>query len=205
MSYKKWPDWDCPQCGYSNFGSRSECNDCGCFRSKAFKNDSKKKEKENKKKGDWTCSCGELNFASRSECRKCQKIKACFVTGITIIENAPSLVPSTDVKPGDWLCPKCSINNFGTRVVCFKCSAPRNVGPQSEQQTNSTPTTTPVQPTPLDEKDECVVCFERQKDTVITVCGHLGYCGVCALTLKNCPICRKQYDPKKDLLKVYKI
>lgn len=195
MNHKKWPDWNCPECSYYNFGSRSECSECGCFRSKAFNNDNN----NSKKKGDWTCNCGELNFASRTECRKCKKIKSCFVTGIKVVseKEADPLVPSIEVKPGDWLCPKCSINNFGSRVVCFKCSTPRVV----EQQKNSAQIN--EKSAPIDEKDECVVCLERKKDTVITVCGHLGYCNACALNMKSCPICRATYNPQKDLLKVF--
>ena len=26
-----------------------------------------------------------------------------------------------DSKPGDWVCPKCGVNNFASRSACFKC------------------------------------------------------------------------------------
>src|SRR3989442_277076 len=65
---RKHADWDCPQCGYDNFGSNDKCNKCGCYRSKAIKTQQAQQEM---KKGDWRCTCGELVFASRNNCRRC--------------------------------------------------------------------------------------------------------------------------------------
>ncbi|GMH99853.1 hypothetical protein TrST_g9149 [Triparma strigata] len=30
-----------------------------------------------------------------------------------------------NVRPGDWTCPACQINNFASRIQCFKCSTPK--------------------------------------------------------------------------------
>ena len=32
-----------------------------------------------------------------------------------------------NVRPGDWTCPACQINNFASRIQCFKCSTPKPV------------------------------------------------------------------------------
>ena len=33
-----------------------------------------------------------------------------------------------NVRPGDWACPACQINNFASRIQCFKCSTPKPGG-----------------------------------------------------------------------------
>jgi hypothetical protein len=30
-----------------------------------------------------------------------------------------------EVKPGDWTCDQCRVNNFARRDACFRCGAPR--------------------------------------------------------------------------------
>ena len=30
-----------------------------------------------------------------------------------------------NVKPGDWTCAECEVNNFASRDVCFKCNVPK--------------------------------------------------------------------------------
>lgn len=128
------------------------------------------------KKGDWNCECGELNFASRNACRKCGKNK------IGIFNN--SLI---EKKPGDWDC-SCATVNFGSRTVCFKCG-------KDKLQTDAK----------VPERETCIICMEREIDTVLTPCGHLGYCGLCAFNMTNCPVCRQLYNPDTDLLKVFKV
>ena len=104
MKKTYYPDWTCPECKFDNFGSRSECKQCGCFRSKASSN---KLVNSGTKVGDWNCDCGELNFASRTACRKCNK-------------NKNKLVNS-GAKVGDWNC-DCGELNFASRKACRKCN-----------------------------------------------------------------------------------
>merc|ERR1719499_153576 len=33
-----------------------------------------------------------------------------------------------DIRPGDWECPECGANVFGSKSECFKCGAPKNSG-----------------------------------------------------------------------------
>lgn len=169
-------DWKCPECGYDNFASRDACGKCKCWRSKAFKN-----QPIEKKRGDWNCPCGELNFASRTECRKCGKGKQ----SSSNTQNPSKTVPVA--KPGDWYC-ACGTMNFGSRNACYGCGNPK------ETQNNQS-----------NETETCIICMERKKDTVITKCGHLGYCNLCALNMNKCPICRVNYNPDTDLLKVFQV
>jgi serine/threonine protein kinase len=39
-------------------------------------------------------------------------------------------------RPGDWVCPKCGINNYAKRVNCFKCHNPRLL-PESDARPRS--------------------------------------------------------------------
>jgi len=43
-----------------------------------------------------------------------------------------------------------------------------------------------------DEK-MCIICTERQGDTVLVPCGHF-FCSVCSRTVDQCPNCRKQIE-----------
>ena len=38
--------------------------------------------------------------------------------------------------------------------------------------------------------NECVVCMDRPRNTVLTPCGHLACCHACATRLSRCPVCR---------------
>ena len=39
-------------------------------------------------------------------------------------------------RPGDWVCDKCRILNFGGKAICFKCKAPN---PKPSNPGKSTP------------------------------------------------------------------
>lgn len=41
------------------------------------------------------------------------------------------------------------------------------------------------------EEMQCVVCLEREKNTLFLPCKHVNSCNVCATKLTNCPICRE--------------
>lgn len=50
---------------------------------------------------------------------------------------------------------------------------------------------------------ECVICMDKPRAMVISVCGHLSMCDVCAFTQNKCPICRTPYNPDTQLIKVF--
>ncbi|GMI59088.1 hypothetical protein ScalyP_jg6131 [Parmales sp. scaly parma] len=41
-----------------------------------------------------------------------------------------------NVRPGDWACPSCQVNNFASRINCFKCNTPKGAeaGAPMDQQ-----------------------------------------------------------------------
>ena len=49
----------------------------------------------------------------------------------------------------------------------------------------------------LEDTIICPICMERQKNRVFQ-CGH-ATCGICAESLRNCPICRKIIKQKINL------
>lgn len=67
-------DWDCPDCGISNFASRQACFKCSAARPEGAGGGARAPRP--RREGDWDCpSCGISNFASRTECFKCQTPK----------------------------------------------------------------------------------------------------------------------------------
>jgi hypothetical protein len=55
------------------------------------------------------------------------------------------------------------------------------------------------------EEGQCVICTDRQVDSVFYQCGHMCACYMCSLSLKdqshNCPVCRA---PIRDIVRVFK-
>ena len=45
-------------------------------------------------------------------------------------------------------------------------------------------------------KIECKICFDYEANIIFSPCGHISTCGICALRLHKCPICRKDVDDK---------
>ena len=78
--------------------------------------------------------------------------------------------------------------------------APAGVRDASGRRANFAPVNQPVppmggmQPGPggLEPGMECVVCFERPKDTILQPCNHICVCSYCAQRLAPpiCPVCR---------------
>ena len=52
---------------------------------------------------------------------------------------------------------------------------------------------------PIEEshtKIECKVCFQNEANMVIIPCGHVVTCGICAVQLEKCPICRQNISDR---------
>ena len=60
------------------------------------------------------------------------------------------------------------------------------------------------QPTPPIASGQCIICLQRQIDSVIYRCGHMCVCITCGLELKGqnlkCPVCRA---PITDIIRAY--
>ena len=89
--------WICDQCNNFNYNTRSKCNRCGIPKSPK-KTAKLKKKLENKRKA-------ELKNNPVNDNTKRKRIKE---------------------REGDWICPKCSNLNFSFRIVCNRCSFPKN-------------------------------------------------------------------------------
>ncbi|GMI27850.1 hypothetical protein TeGR_g11896 [Tetraparma gracilis] len=147
-------DWLCPGCNFHNFASRVQCFKCyapvpmdapigfnptngpggfmpGYGQQPGFGYGGA--PPPNVRPGDWSCpQCNMNNFASRTECFKCNTPKdpnAPTVPGDAFPQQAHGggNFGNDQVRDGDWSCPACNINNFASRVACFKCSAPKPV------------------------------------------------------------------------------
>lgn len=83
---RKDGDWDCPDCGFMNFASRSSCFKCGDNNNAGYAGrgrgrgpiepyDASGRENRDGRElrdGDWRCpDCGFNNFASRTVCKRC--------------------------------------------------------------------------------------------------------------------------------------
>lgn len=86
--------------------------------------------RSNVKPGDWDCpSCQFSNFASRTACFKCRTPKDgdSFGSGGRMGGGGGG-GGIRDMRPGDWVCPKCQFHNFSSRGMCYKCNSPREGG-----------------------------------------------------------------------------
>jgi C3HC4-type zinc finger (RING finger) protein len=56
------------------------------------------------------------------------------------------------------------------------------------------------------DSKQCVICFDRERSRLISVCGHYCMCEVCSLTVlksnPKCPICRSPFE-ESNLIKVH--
>ncbi|KAI7903030.1 P-loop containing nucleoside triphosphate hydrolase protein [Cokeromyces recurvatus] len=113
-------DWDCPDCGISNFASRYECFKCGTAKPEGAGGEfgGERRAPRPKRDGDWDCpDCGISNFASRYECFKCGTAKPEGAGG----EFGGERRAPRPRRDGDWDCPSCSAVNYASRTECFKC------------------------------------------------------------------------------------
>jgi hypothetical protein len=47
-----------------------------------------------------------------------------------------------------------------------------------------------VPPVSTAEIENCVLCLNESRDTLLHPCRHFGLCGACATQVANCPVCR---------------
>jgi hypothetical protein len=70
----------------------------------------------------------------------------------------------------------------------------------------ASPKAAPAAPASNDDDDDaedndCVVCEERRVEMAFSPCGHFVSCAQCAVSLKECPMCRNAI---RDKVKIYK-
>lgn len=104
------------------------------------------------------------------------------------VANVPDTLPTlTDKQDSVWKCDKCGNDNDMLQQSCVKC-----FGPAPAKMSAPLPTALSI--VPAKPADECVICFDGPKDTLLAPCGHVCCCISCANTLleanENCPVCR---------------
>ena len=95
---RKTGDWDCPECGFMNFASRSECFKCGAGGGGG--------ERGGENRGSFGARRAPPRFDARGR------------------ENRDG----ADLRPGDWRCPSCDFANFASRTECKRCGEPGGNG-----------------------------------------------------------------------------
>lgn len=87
-------------------------------------------------------------------------------------------------------------STFSEASPVYSKQPPRQGSSNKIKQTQ--PRTRTANPLPQDDQtdDNCIVCMELKKDSVLIPCGHLGICFKCANrckeTSKTCPVCREK-------------
>jgi hypothetical protein len=197
----------CQYCSTFNLNTNIACSKC--YRVL------RKEEPEFKPTDYWTCSCSTLNLKYRNDCTSCGKLR---FNGATDTINSQKSDPTTSYiwdmlsaalteynnsKPNTSNNNSNSVNNNNSNSVNNNNSnSANNNKNNNSNNTNSTITTNPPQNNDNEDNNVCIVCLDKPKQYAIIKCGHLCYCDTCGLTIKSCPICRKEYDPKNDLLKI---
>lgn len=142
---------------------------------------------------DWWCStCKFKIFGSKNVCRKCGSTRPGLAVAPVPAQVQHVLVERTVrvasglVKPGDWECGACHVNNFASRAACFKCKRAKPVAPVAQDGTIAAGGDAVV----TQATRECVVCADKQPEVVYLPCQHMSCCKACSDRLEACPICR---------------
>ncbi len=142
-------DWVCPKCKNHNFANKKVCNRTGCEEPKprggGRGRDSRGRKGfsgSNMKSGDWNCpKCKNHNFANKKVCNRtgCEEPKprgggrgrdsrghkSDKIRGFS----------DSNMKPGDWNCPKCKNHNFAKREICNRCDTRKPVEGKGSRKT----------------------------------------------------------------------
>ena len=120
MSKKHWdPDWVCPLCVKTIYGSKSSCGKC---------------KTPKLKKGDWVCSCRTFNFSDKTACIACQLPKPAFCvcedpsfskgsrSGYSYHKGKSCRHCRGEENKDYWIC-RCLKQRGQTQSECGKCEA----------------------------------------------------------------------------------
>jgi predicted nucleic-acid-binding Zn-ribbon protein/rRNA processing protein Gar1 len=152
-------DWSCPKCKNHNYANKKVCNRNGCeepkprggggrgrdsrgYRSNnsgGFKGD----RGSSMKPGDWSCpKCKNHNFANKKVCNRtgCEEPKPRGGGGRGrdsrgYRSNNSGGFNDSNMKPGDWNCPKCKNHNYAKRTVCNRCDTRKPVEGKGSRKT----------------------------------------------------------------------
>jgi predicted nucleic-acid-binding Zn-ribbon protein/rRNA processing protein Gar1 len=141
-------DWSCPKCKNHNYANKKVCNRTGCEEpkprggggrggdSRGYRsNNSGGFNNSNMKPGDWSCpKCKNHNFSNKKVCNRtgCEEPKPRGGGGRGgdsrgYRSNNSGGFNDSEMKPGDWNCPKCKNHNYAKRTVCNRCDTRKPV------------------------------------------------------------------------------
>ena len=97
-------------------------------RNSNFTKNNFRNEKKNLNDNDWICSkCSNDNFGWRESCNKCSAPKDGRGRSDSPRRGRDSgRSERRNLSDNDWICSKCSNDNFSWRESCNKCSAPKD-------------------------------------------------------------------------------
>ena len=141
-------DWSCPKCKNHNFSNKKVCNRTGCEEPKPRGGGGRGRDSRgyqssnsggfnnsNMKPGDWSCpKCKNHNFSNKKVCNRtgCEEPKPRGGGGRGRDSRGYQSSNSggfndSNMKPGDWNCPKCKNHNYAKRTVCNRCDTRKPV------------------------------------------------------------------------------
>eukprot|EP00434_Breviolum_minutum_P001210 symbB.v1.2.001058.t2/scaffold33.1/size517934/10 len=136
-------DWNCKACGDLQFARNTKCRRCGAPKPSQEELDAAPPAQVKMapngrpmRPGDWLCpNCGDHNFARNPQCRKCGTPKPVTVdmlggagAGDVGGKGHARSPHGSDLRPGDWICPKCHDHVFARNEHCRRCGQSRPTG-----------------------------------------------------------------------------
>ena len=149
-------DWSCPKCKNHNYANKKVCNRTGCEEpkprggggrggnSRGYRsNNSGGFNNSNMKPGDWSCpKCKNHNFSNKKVCNRtgCEEPKPRGGGGRGgnsrgYQSNNSDGFNNSNMKPGDWNCPKCKNHNYASRTMCNRCDTRKPVEGKGSRKT----------------------------------------------------------------------
>ena len=147
-SHMRPGDWRCPKCKNHNYANKKVCNRTGCEEPKPRGGGGRDRDSRsyrssnsggfrdsNMKPGDWRCpKCKNHNYANKKVCNRtgCEESKPRGGGGRDRDSRGHRSSNSdgfrdSNMKPGDWNCPKCNNHNYARRDVCNRCDTRKPV------------------------------------------------------------------------------
>jgi predicted nucleic-acid-binding Zn-ribbon protein len=149
-------DWSCPKCKNHNYANKKVCNRTGCEEPKPRGGGGRGRDSRgyqssksggfrdsNMKPGDWSCpKCKNHNYANKKVCNRtgCEEPKPRGGGGRGRDSRGYQSSNSggfrdSNMKPGDWNCPKCKNHNYAKRAVCNRCDTRKPVEGKGSRKT----------------------------------------------------------------------
>ena len=170
--------WNCPQCDSINFIYRSKCYNCKCFRSKAIL----RVYQKNNSESIYSIIFGLL----------------CLIVLFIVYNWFSIILIMTTISLGIM-----TVYNYFSYIQSKVYYIQSNVNGIKNKIMLWWNKSQDIEPLDQDNKT-CIICFDKEINTLISNCGHLGCCFECASNMNTCPICRVPYN-LENLIRIYKV